>query len=111
MSFAVMPLGSSTMSTDNFRPNAKTVCFSVRADVHPGTLPRLIERFAQRNLVPSSVQARVIGAGDVMAVDIHVLGLDRVAADIIAEGMRQMVPVERVLVAELADLGAAREAV
>ncbi len=90
------------MSTDRACPDATTACFSIRAVAEPGILPRLIELFAKRNLVPSSVQARLIGSErDQLAVDLQIDGLDPGLAEIIAETMRQMVSVDRVLLAEL----------
>jgi hypothetical protein len=90
------------MSTDRACPDTSTACFSVRAVAEPGILPRLIELFAKRNLVPSSVQARLIGAErDQLAVDLQIDGLEPGLAEIVAETMRQMVSVDRVLLAEL----------
>jgi acetolactate synthase small subunit len=81
--------------------SAYATCFSVRAAADPGALPRILELFAKRGLVPTSVQARLIGAGDIMAVDLQVDGLEPSMVEIIAESLRQLVLVERVLTAEL----------
>jgi acetolactate synthase small subunit len=90
------------MSADRTCPDVTTACFSIRAVAEPGILPRLIEIFAKRNLVPASVQARLIGSErDQLAVDLQVDGLDPGMAEIVAETMRQMVSVDRVLLAEL----------
>jgi acetolactate synthase small subunit len=100
------------MSADQACPNAVTVspiaCFAIRAAAEPGILSRLIELFAKRDLVPDAVQARRIGAErDLLAIDLQVDGLDPGLAERVAESMRQMVSVERVL---LTELGAAAEA-
>ena len=90
------------MSADRTCPDTSTACFAVRAAAEPGILPRLIELFAKRNLVPAAVQARRIGPeGDRLAVDLQVEGLEPGMAELVAETMRQIVSVERVLVAEL----------
>jgi hypothetical protein len=73
-------------------------CFSVSAAAEPGTLSRLVEPFAKRGLVPSSLHARVIG--DSLRVDFQVAMAPDLAA-IVAESFRQMPAVERVLLAEL----------
>ncbi|HVJ52505.1 MAG TPA: hypothetical protein VM689_08595 [Aliidongia sp.] len=88
------------MPTDPLSPDTITACFAVRAAAEPGILSRLIELFAKRNLVPSAVQARLIGAGrDMLAVDLQVERLEPGLAELIAESMRAMVSVERVLLA------------
>jgi hypothetical protein len=85
------------MSTDQSRPDGFVACFTIRADAEPGTLLRLIEPFAKRNLVPMAVYAGMMGAdNEMLAVDFQVAGLDPVLAEVIAEGMRQMVCVEHV---------------
>jgi acetolactate synthase small subunit len=90
------------MSADRACPDTATACFAIRAAAEPGILPRLIGLFAKRDLVPAAVQARRIGPGrDLLAVDLQVEGLDPGLAELIAENMRQMVSVERVLLAEL----------
>ena len=103
MNRASMPPGSHAMSTDTVRTEVATFCFAVRAAADPGTLTRLIAPFAKRGLVPTSVVARSAGAdGAILLVDLQVGGLDRALAEMVAEGLRQLVPVERVLLAELA---------
>jgi hypothetical protein len=80
-------------------------CFAVSAAAEPGTIPRLLEPFAKRGLVPSSVHARL--TGDRLRVDLQV-AMDAADALIVVEILRAMVPVERVL---LAGLDVRREAV
>ena len=90
------------MSADRASSNPPTACFAIRAEAEPGILARLIELFAKRNLVPASVQARLVGPErDQLAIDVQIDGLDPGLAEILAERMRQMVSVERVLLAEL----------
>jgi|HubBroStandDraft_1064217.scaffolds.fasta_scaffold00853_10 hypothetical protein len=98
------------MPADFSGPDTATACFAVRATAEPGILIRLIELFAKRGLVPAAVQARLVGPDrDQLAVDLQIGGLDPRLAEILAETMRQMISVERVLLAELRD-GAERAA-
>jgi acetolactate synthase regulatory subunit len=101
------------MSTDTVRRDADSVaalertqtvtaCFAVRAAVDPGTLPRVLELFAKRGLVPSSVQARLTGEAEpAMSVDLQVAGMEPALVEIVAESLRQIWVVERVLTAEV----------
>ncbi|MCC7274047.1 MAG: hypothetical protein IT561_15370 [Alphaproteobacteria bacterium] len=78
-----------------------TACFSVNARVTPGMMPRVLELFAKRNLVPSAFVARVLGPdGEEMTMDIQMEGMERDLADYVAACMRQIVGVDVVLVAE-----------
>lgn len=80
---------------------ASVACFSVRASAEAGVLSRLLEPFAKRGLVVSDFHARVkISGGErCLVADIQVEELDEQAAERIAEYLRQLVAVERVLVA------------
>lgn len=68
--------------------------FAVRGAADPQLLPRLLNFFAQRWLVPN--QVRAIRSGDRMAVRIDVLGLGDGDAEIVAERLRSTVLVEDV---------------
>jgi hypothetical protein len=100
------------MSTDHVRPDAErvateqpatvTACFAVRAAADPGALPRILELFAKRGLVPASVQARLSGATEpALSVDLQVAGLEPAMVEVVAESLRQVWVVERVLTAEV----------
>jgi len=101
------------MSTDSVRLDADRVvpaeqplpyraCFAVRAAADPGSLPRILEIFAKRGLVPSSVQARLTGdAEPALSVDLQVAGMEPALVEIVAETLRQIWVVERVLTAEV----------
>jgi acetolactate synthase regulatory subunit len=82
-----------------------TACFAVNAAPDPGVLLRVIEPFAKRGLVPSAVQARL--TGDRLRVDLQV-AMPADLARVVTEALRQIVSVERVLLAELAPARAAR---
>lgn len=86
------------------RPAAEalpTYCFAVQAAADPGVLPRVMELFAKRNLVPSrwhSDLARLGGQrGDELLIDIQVAGLAADEGDYIARCLRQQVYVQSVL--------------
>lgn len=84
------------------RTQTVTACFAVRAAADPGSLPRILELFAKRGLVPSSVQARLTGTGEpALSVDLQVAGLEPGLVDVVAESLRQIWVVERVLTAEV----------
>ena len=80
------------MSTPEFEAKAS---FSVRAAAEPQAMPRLLELFALRSLVPSRWRAETLGAE--LHVHIEVAELDRAAAEHLAARMRQMVAVHKVL--------------
>jgi acetolactate synthase small subunit len=84
-----------------YSPDSTTACFAVRADADPGMLSRVVELFAKRGMVPASVHSRLSGAGHdpSLLIDIQVDGLDVQAGEQIAEALRQIPFVERVLTA------------
>ncbi|HEV2303120.1 MAG TPA: hypothetical protein VGR91_16250 [Stellaceae bacterium] len=74
--------------------------FFVHARAEPGVLPRVLELFAKRGLVPSAFHSRTFGPEDAdLTIDIQMPGLDRGTVDYIAAGMRQIASVEAVLTA------------
>ena len=75
-------------------------CFSVFAAPQPGVMPRVLELFAKRGLVPTRFHGDVVGAGaDGLVIDLHVAGLDGGGAEHVAASLRGLFDVERVLVA------------
>ena len=75
-----------------------TVCFSVQAIAEPGVMPRVLELFAKRGLVPQKWQSAV--SGTMLTIDVHTGGLGRDTADYIARCMRQIAGVDTVLTSE-----------
>jgi hypothetical protein len=84
-------------SSDSF-----SVAFSIRALVEPGVMPRILELFAKRGLVPQGWHSAVSDAG--LGIDIQMTGLDRDAADYIACCMRQINGIETVFTIETPSL-------
>lgn len=75
-----------------------TAFFSVQARAEPGVMPRLLELFAKRGLVPNLWHSAVARPGQRLTVDIEIAGLGD-AAEYIANCMRQIAGVEVVLTA------------
>ncbi len=91
---AALSAGSNVSQT---RQVSQTQCFSVVAEADPGMLPRVLELFAKRNLVPDRwVSDRLPGGGQ-LAVDLQVAGLEEAEAEHIARCLRQIWGVETVL--------------
>ncbi len=76
-------------------------CFSVVATADPGVMPRVIQVFAKRGLVPSQWYSIIHGpTGQDLHIDVQVPDLDPRLRELIAETLRQMVCVETVLTSE-----------
>lgn len=75
-------------------------CFSVFAAPQPGVMPRVLELFAKRGLVPTRFHGDVVGEGsDGLVIDLHVADLDDAVAEHVAASLRGLINVDRVLVA------------
>ena len=79
-------------------PAPLSVSFSIRALAEPGIMPRVIELFAKRGLVPQRWNSAVSEAG--LGIEIHMTGLDRDLAEYIARCMRQIYGIEAVFTVE-----------
>ena len=75
-----------------------TACFSVHAHAEPGVMPRVLELFAKRGLVPSQLHSSTLGDDQSeLTIDIRMCGLGRETVDYIAACLRQIVFVTVVL--------------
>lgn len=73
----------------------QTAFFFVHARAEPGVMPRVLELFAKRGLVPSLWRSAVCGAEEGrLTIDIEMSGLGRDIADYIAACLRQIASVE-----------------
>lgn len=72
-----------------------TVRFHLDADPSPGLLPRLMQPFARRHLVPDTVQVR--RDGPIMHVEIALTGISVRDARLIRGNLTQIVGVRRIL--------------
>ncbi len=87
-------------------PQARRVaCFAIHAQAAPGVMPRVLELFAKRNLVPSRWHSDRVGPGGrELAIDLQVEDLTPELTDYIARCLRQLHDVEAVLTSEKAVL-------
>ncbi|MEQ8587998.1 MAG: hypothetical protein RLO01_15120 [Thalassobaculaceae bacterium] len=93
--------------TADFSPTAYSAadpvvaCFSITAEADPSVMPRVLELFAKRGLIPSRWHSDLGGRRrDELLIDLQVEGLDRDKADLIGHAMRQIVPVLSVLISQ-----------
>jgi acetolactate synthase regulatory subunit len=89
----------STSAPESRNPAADTEpvsAFSVTAQPSPGVMPRVLELFAKRGLVPTYWHATANDAQ--MAIDIRMQGMEPSLADYIGRCLRQIHLVDRVLV-------------
>jgi acetolactate synthase small subunit len=93
-----MPLLAATTADDKLPAIA---CFCVHARAEPGAMPRVLELFAKRGLVPCVWHSAIDGTEEAqLTIDIQMRELDRDVMDYIAACMRQMPFVEVVLTSE-----------
>src|SRR6201991_5045084 len=78
------------------RNTVPTFCLTVRTIADPGSLPRLLEVFAKRGMVPAKLFS-VVTAADELTVDLQVNGLDPAQGDLIASQLRSQVGIETVV--------------
>ena len=82
-----------TSVADNYLP--ATACFSVDARAEPGVMPRVLEVFAKRGLVPFFWQSSTSGVdGTRLKIDIQMCGLRSETVDYMAACLRQITFVE-----------------
>ena len=77
------------------QPVALTAQFTVQAEAEPSVLPRVLEPFALRNLVPLAVHCRRERSG--MRIEVTVAGLEAQVVEHLTRRLNQLVPVETVL--------------
>lgn len=95
------PPATATASPVRAVPAAPLFCFSVLAAAEPGVMPRVLELFAKRNLVPNRWHSDLLGRRDEdLSIDLQVGGLTADRAAYIARCLRQIQGVERVLLSE-----------
>ncbi len=76
-------------------------CFSVLAEAEPGVMPRVIELFAKRNLVPRRWVSDVSGpGGGDLSIDVQVAGVDPETHAYMAPCLRPISGVHTVLTSE-----------
>jgi acetolactate synthase small subunit len=88
-----MPLGAPADSDGEASP--VTLSFLLQARAEPGVMPRVVELFAKRGLVPNKWDCTA--AGSALMIDVQIAGLGGDLGDYIARCMRQIIGVETVL--------------
>jgi len=87
-----------------------TAYFSVHARAEPGVMPRVLELFAKRGLVPTVWRSAIAGADRTdLTISIEMSGLSREATRYIAACLRQIAEVETVLTAESEAIAVGRQ--
>ena len=81
--------------------SSPTACFAVQARAEPGVMPRVLELFAKRGLIPSQWHSSLGGPSyDELHIDIQIEGMERTVADYVGRCLRQLADVEIVLISE-----------
>lgn len=97
-----LTLAAGTFAAGDSR-QPETARFLLHADAEPGVLPRVLELFAKRGLVPRRCVSALDPAANLerqaLTIDIEVAGLGRETAEYVAACMRQIAGVEAVLTA------------
>jgi acetolactate synthase small subunit len=91
---------SSTTAPNTTPASNAAACFSVHARAEPGVMPRVLELFAKRGLVPSSWHSSTGGHDDALTIDIQMRGMEAELADYVAACLRQITDVEVVLISQ-----------
>jgi acetolactate synthase small subunit len=80
-----------------------TACFSIQAEADPGVMPRVLELFAKRGLIPSRWHSDLEGEAThepALTIDVQVNGLNRQQVEHVSNSLRGMVSVNSVLTSE-----------
>lgn len=80
-------------------PTPSSFCFSIHAQADPGVMPRVLQLFAKRNLVPVRWHSDVLGGRD-LAIDVQIEGVSTELGNYIARCLRQIPSIATVLTAE-----------
>ncbi|MBL8689002.1 MAG: hypothetical protein JNL04_07870 [Rhodospirillaceae bacterium] len=81
-------------------------CYSVLARAEVSVLPRVLELFVKRGILPRRCHGVISGPGhDELEIDLQVDGLDADAAEHIQRCLAQLVHVERVLMSRAHRVG------
>jgi|APSaa5957512535_1039671.scaffolds.fasta_scaffold21281_5 hypothetical protein len=81
-------------------------CFSVLTEADPSAVPRVLEIFALRDLIPSQIHVTRSGGDNLRApeaeltIDVQVSGVGRDASEAIARKLRAIICVHSVLTSE-----------
>jgi len=76
---------------------ATALRFAVHARAEPGVMPRVLELFAKRGLVPDRWQSTRDASAMSLSIDVEIAGLERDATEYLANCIRRIAGVELVL--------------
>ncbi len=80
---------------------ASTACFHVQAYAEPSVMPRVMDQFARRGLVPTQWHSSLGGPdGETLLIDLQMQALAPAQVARIAACLRQIVEVDCVLVSQ-----------
>ncbi|MEQ8652484.1 MAG: hypothetical protein RIC87_08480 [Kiloniellales bacterium] len=83
------------------RPQSAVSCYCVEGASDPGLLPRVLELFAKRGLVPERFHAQPSGhSAEALVIDLQVRGFNAAEREVVASCLRQIPLVWTVLTSE-----------
>ncbi len=83
------------------RPQSAVSCYCVEGEADPGLLPRVLELFAKRGLVPERFFAQPSGhSAKSLVIDLQVRGFTTAEREVVAACLRQIPLVWTVLTSE-----------
>jgi acetolactate synthase small subunit len=97
---------TSNVPSPSFSSNSEasaTACFSIQAEADPGVMPRVLELFAKRGLIPSRWHSDLEGEATQapsLSIDLQVTGLSRQQVEHVSATLRGMVSVNDVMTSE-----------
>lgn len=91
----------SAMSKSVSSPSYDTACYSVHAPAEPSVMPRVLEVFTRRGLVPSVWHSTLCGAdAEEIQIDVQLADVEPRLAETVAQALRQLVCVGCVMTSE-----------
>ncbi len=92
---------SLTFERPRERPHSAVACYCVEGEADPGLLPRVLELFAKRGLVPERFFSQPSGHNrQGLVIDLQVRGFTASEREVVAASLRQIPLVWTVLTSE-----------
>ncbi len=105
-------MADADINSNESGPPEPVACFSVLTEADPSAVPRVLEIFAIRDLIPSQIYVTRSGDENVrsleseLTIDVQVSGVGRDASEAIARKLRAIICVHSVLTSERQPHGA-----